>query len=37
MDFSAIVMLIFAIVVIFSGLYITINKAIKSTKTEKEE
>ncbi|HHU93004.1 MAG TPA: MetS family NSS transporter small subunit [Halanaerobiaceae bacterium] len=33
---SAIVMLIFAIVIIFGGLFLTINKAVKSTKENEE-
>lgn len=37
MDFSAVLMLIFAVVVIFGGLYLTINKAVNSSKVEKEE
>lgn len=37
MDFSAIVMLIFAFVVIFGGLYITIGKAMSTEKSKKEE
>ncbi|MFW6014871.1 MAG: MetS family NSS transporter small subunit [Halanaerobiales bacterium] len=32
MDLSAIIMLIFGVVVLYGGLIVTVNKAVKSTK-----
>ncbi|MFW6288128.1 MAG: MetS family NSS transporter small subunit [bacterium] len=37
MEFSAIVMLIFACVVLYGGLYLTVSKAMKSSKEDKEK
>lgn len=37
MEFSAIVMLIFACVVLYGGLYVTVSKAMKSGKEDKEK
>lgn len=34
MSFSAIIMLIFAVVVLYGGLYVTVNRAVKSSKDE---
>ncbi len=36
MEFSAIVMLIFACVVLYGGLFITVSKAMKSSKEKKD-
>lgn len=33
---SAIIMLIFGVVVLYGGLYITVNKAVKSSKDKDE-
>ncbi len=35
MSFSAIVMFIFAVVVLYGGLYVTVSKATKSNKEKK--
>ncbi len=36
MTFSAIVMLIFAVVVLYGGLYVTVSKAARSEKKDKD-
>ncbi len=36
MDTSAIVMLIFAVVVLYGGLYVTVSKATKSAKKKED-
>lgn len=36
MEFSAIVMLIFACIVIYGGLFVTVNKAVKTNKDNTE-
>jgi hypothetical protein len=36
MDASSIVMLIFAVVVLYGGLYVTVSKAVKSSKEKKD-
>lgn len=36
MTFSAIVMLIFAVVVLYGGLYVTVSKASKSNNDNKD-
>ncbi|MFW6282176.1 MAG: MetS family NSS transporter small subunit [bacterium] len=37
MDISAIVMLIIACVVLYGGLFVTVNKAMKSSKENEEK
>ncbi len=37
MTFSAIVMLIFAVVILYGGLYVTISRATKSSREEKDK
>lgn len=37
MDFSAVVMLIFACVVLLGGLFVTVNKAMKSERDKENK